>query len=135
VTATDAALFQSPFRAGIRLMNHQLIPLKKALELPRCNLFIADDVGLGKTIEAGLVLQELQLRQRVQFPGAGSVRGGQRLAAVFTLVDNCLALGIQPYVYLVDVIRKRESGWPLRLLSELTPHRWAAEQAAQQRAQ
>ncbi|MEY4551429.1 MAG: hypothetical protein RL685_7624, partial [Pseudomonadota bacterium] len=67
VTATDAALFQSPFRAGIRLMNHQLIPLKKALELPRCNLFIADDVGLGKTIEAGLVMQELQLRQRVQF--------------------------------------------------------------------
>lgn len=67
VTATDAGLFQSPFRAGIRLMNHQLIPLKKALELPRCNLFIADDVGLGKTIEAGLVMQELQLRQRVQF--------------------------------------------------------------------
>ncbi len=67
VTATDAALFQSPFRAGIRLMNHQLTPLKKALELPRCNLFIADDVGLGKTIEAGLVMQELQLRQRVQF--------------------------------------------------------------------
>jgi hypothetical protein len=48
-------------------MNHQLIPLKKALELPCCNLFIADDVGLGKTIEAGLVMQELQLRQRVQF--------------------------------------------------------------------
>jgi hypothetical protein len=67
VTATDAGLFQSPFRAGIRLMNHQLIPLKKALELPRCNLFIADDVGLGKTIEAGLVMEELQLRQRVQF--------------------------------------------------------------------
>jgi hypothetical protein len=67
VTATEAGLFQSPFRAGIRLMNHQLTPLKKALELPRCNLFIADDVGLGKTIEAGLVMQELQLRQRVQF--------------------------------------------------------------------
>jgi hypothetical protein len=33
--------------------------------MPRANLFIADDVGLGKTIEAGLVLQELLLRQRV----------------------------------------------------------------------
>jgi hypothetical protein len=67
VTATDAKLFQAPFRAGIQLLNHQLTPLKKALELPRANLFIADDVGLGKTIEAGLVLQELILRQRVDF--------------------------------------------------------------------
>jgi hypothetical protein len=65
VTATDARLFQAPFRAGIQLMDHQLTPLKKALTLPRANLFIADDVGLGKTIEAGLVLSELLLRQRV----------------------------------------------------------------------
>lgn len=67
VTATNAQLFQSPFRAGIKLMNHQLTPLLKALSLPRANLFIADDVGLGKTIEAGLVLQELRLRQRIDF--------------------------------------------------------------------
>jgi hypothetical protein len=66
VTATDARLFQAPFRAGIHLLDHQLSPLKKALELPRVNLFIADDVGLGKTIEAGLVMQELMLRQRVE---------------------------------------------------------------------
>lgn len=67
VTATDAKLFQAPFRAGIKLMNHQLTPLRKALSLPRANVFIADDVGLGKTIEAGLVAQELLLRQRVEF--------------------------------------------------------------------
>ncbi len=66
VTATDARLLQAPFRAGIRLFSHQLTPLKRALEMPRANLFIADDVGLGKTIEAGLVLQELLLRQRVE---------------------------------------------------------------------
>jgi hypothetical protein len=65
VTSTDGKLFQSPFRAGIKLMRHQLVPLMKALELPRANLFIADDVGLGKTIEAGLVMQELLLRQRI----------------------------------------------------------------------
>ncbi|MCC6875710.1 MAG: DEAD/DEAH box helicase, partial [Sandaracinaceae bacterium] len=67
VTATDGRLFQAPFRAGIQLMEHQLTPLRKALLLPRVNLFIADDVGLGKTIEAGLVLQELLLRQRVEY--------------------------------------------------------------------
>ncbi|MCB9789289.1 MAG: DEAD/DEAH box helicase [Deltaproteobacteria bacterium] len=66
ISATDNALFQAPFRAGIQLMNHQIPPLSKALALPRANLFIADDVGLGKTIEAGLVLQELILRQQVE---------------------------------------------------------------------
>jgi superfamily II DNA or RNA helicase len=66
VTSTDPRLFQSPFRAGIRIDAYQVEPLRKALLLPRVNLFIADDVGLGKTIEAGLIARELLLRKKVR---------------------------------------------------------------------
>lgn len=66
VTATDPKLFQAPFRAGIRIDAYQIEPLRKALLLPRVNLFIADDVGLGKTIEAGLIARELLLRKKVR---------------------------------------------------------------------
>jgi superfamily II DNA or RNA helicase len=66
VTATNPKLFQSPFRAGIKIDAYQIEPLRKALLLPRVNLFIADDVGLGKTIEAGLITRELLLRKKVR---------------------------------------------------------------------
>ena len=66
VTSTNPRLFQSPLRAGIEVMAYQMEPLRKALSLPRVNLFIADDVGLGKTIEAGLILRELLMRQKVR---------------------------------------------------------------------
>jgi hypothetical protein len=66
-TAGDRDLFQAPFRAGIQLNAYQLLPLRKALRLPRVNLLIADDVGLGKTVEAGLIVRELLLRRRIDF--------------------------------------------------------------------
>ncbi|AFY28441.1 DISARM system SNF2-like helicase DrmD [Cyanobium gracile] len=66
VTATDPELFQAPYRAGIDVKAYQLEPLRKALQMPRVGLFIADDVGLGKTIEAGLILREMLLRQRIR---------------------------------------------------------------------
>src|SRR6202140_2940640 len=66
-TAADRDLLQAPFRAGIRLKPYQLLPLRKALRLPRVNLLIADDVGLGKTVEAGLVARELLLRRRIDY--------------------------------------------------------------------
>ena len=66
VTATDAKLFQAPYRAGIEVKTYQLQPLRMALGMPRVNLFIADDVGLGKTIEAALIVRELTMRQKVR---------------------------------------------------------------------
>ncbi len=66
VTATDAKLFQAPYRAGIEVKAYQLEPLRLALGMPRVRMFIADDVGLGKTIEAGLILRELLMRQKLR---------------------------------------------------------------------
>ena len=65
LTASRLDLLQAPFRAGIGIEHYQLEPLRMALRMPRVNLFIADGVGLGKTIEAGLIARELILRRKV----------------------------------------------------------------------
>ena len=56
----------SPFHGGVRVEDYQLVPLLKALRMPRVSLLLADDVGLGKTVEAGLILTELLLRRRIR---------------------------------------------------------------------
>lgn len=66
VTSADAYTLQAPFRSGITIEDYQLDPVVRALRTPRVNQLIADDVGLGKTIEAGLVAQELSLRHRAR---------------------------------------------------------------------
>lgn len=96
-TSADRRLFQAPFRSGIRLEQYQLLPLAKALELPRVNLLIADDVGLGKTIEAGLIVRELMLRRRLSFvvvAAPASMQSqwqdelSQKFGLDFTIVDR-----------------------------------------------
>src|SRR6266540_2628416 len=66
VTSADANSYQAPFRSGANVEAYQLEPLRRALQSSRTNLLLADDVGLGKTIEAGLVIQELLLRHRAR---------------------------------------------------------------------
>jgi len=58
-----------PFRSAAQLAfeprTYQLVPLLMALRLQVPRLLIADDVGIGKTIEAGLILRELMDRGEV----------------------------------------------------------------------
>ncbi len=65
-SALERETMQSPFRAAIEIHEYQLEPVVRILTMPRANLLIADDVGLGKTIEAGLVIQELLARRRIR---------------------------------------------------------------------
>ena len=48
----------------LRVEPYQLVPLLRAFDLPRPRLLLADGVGLGKTIQAGLIAAELMARRR-----------------------------------------------------------------------
>ena len=65
-TNADRGFLQAPFRSGVSIEDFQLDPLVRAIDMARVNLLIADDVGLGKTIEAGLIIQEMLLRHRAR---------------------------------------------------------------------
>jgi SNF2 family DNA or RNA helicase len=64
-----------PFRLSVRPRPYQFVPLIMALKLDPVRMLIADDVGVGKTIEAGLIARELldrgdALRVCVMWPTA-----------------------------------------------------------------
>src|SRR3954466_8434564 len=65
-SSADVRTIQSPFRSGVDIEDYQLDPVVRAIQMPRVNLLIADDVGLGKTIEAGMVALELTIRRRTR---------------------------------------------------------------------
>lgn len=58
---TDANLHVG-HRAAMDLMPYQLDPAKLSLQRPRQRILIADTVGLGKTLEAGILMSELIAR-------------------------------------------------------------------------
>ena len=62
VLGPEDLLLAEPGR--VQIEPYQLVPLMRALELPRPRLLLADGVGLGKTIEAGLIVCELIARRR-----------------------------------------------------------------------
>ncbi len=62
----DRPPLASPLYGGIHPEAYQLVPVLRALEMPRVALMLADAVGLGKTIQAGMVMRELMLRRRIR---------------------------------------------------------------------
>lgn len=61
-----AGPFRSASRVAFEPRAYQLVPILMALRLPVVRLMIADDVGIGKTIEAALILRELFDRGEVE---------------------------------------------------------------------
>lgn len=61
-----AGPFRSLARIAVEPRPYQLVPLLMALKLDPVRLLIADDVGIGKTVEAALIARELLDRGEVQ---------------------------------------------------------------------
>lgn len=56
----------APLEGNVEPLPHQILVLGRAVSEPRVRFLLADEVGLGKTIEAGLVMRELKLRGLVR---------------------------------------------------------------------
>jgi superfamily II DNA or RNA helicase len=65
-SATDGHVLLAPMESKVIPLPHQLNVLSRAISGDRVRYLLADEVGLGKTIEAGLVLRELKLRGLVR---------------------------------------------------------------------
>lgn len=141
ISQADTSSLQAPFRSGIEIEDYQLDPLARAIQMPRVNLLIADDVGLGKTIETGLVVQEMLLRHRartvlVVCPSSIQIQWRDQMrdkfGLEFRIVDSELmkdlrrrrGLHVDPWTHFPRLITsidflKRER--PLRLFREMLP--------------
>lgn len=60
--ALEDNLLLAPIQSSVVPLPHQLYALNRAMSQHRIRYLLADEVGLGKTIEAGLILRELKLR-------------------------------------------------------------------------
>jgi ERCC4-related helicase len=138
----DTRQLQSPFRSGIEIESYQLDPVVRAIQMPRVNLLIADDVGLGKTIESGMVVLELMLRHRanrvlVACPSSLQIKWRdemlEKFGLDFVIVDSALikrlrrerGLYANPWTHFPRLITsmdylKRE--YPLRMFREAVAH-------------
>ena len=58
---------------------------------------------------------------------AGSKTGGERAAAIYTVVQTCKANGVDPQAYIADVTGKIASDWPAARWDELMPWNWAQQ--------
>ena len=132
----------SPSRSKIDFEPYQQVPALRALELPRPRLLIADDVGLGKTIEAGLILRELNARRRaarilIVCPASiteqWQTEPGTKFGFEFRIFDSegvaearrALEAGTNPWcveprvIASVDFVKRREGAF-----RELSASRW-----------
>ncbi|HHW1952241.1 TPA: DEAD/DEAH box helicase [Pseudomonas aeruginosa] len=65
-SASEGHVLLAPMESNVIPLPHQINALSRAISGDRVRYLMADEVGLGKTIEAGLVMRELKLRGLVR---------------------------------------------------------------------
>ncbi|EQB30012.1 IS66 family transposase [Sphingobium ummariense] len=56
----------------------------------------------------------------------GSKAGGERAAAIYSIIETCKLNGVEPQAYIADVVEKIASNWPASRWDELMPWNWTA---------
>ena len=51
--------------------------------------------------------------------------GGRRWADLASLIETCKLNGVNPQVYLTDLLTRLVNGWPQSRIDELMPWHWA----------
>ena len=127
--------------ARIDLMPHQLEPALAVIQVSEPRVLLADDVGLGKTIQAGLIISELETRglaERVLILTPAGLRGSGRakLSTRFginaTVVDfrdvrqrvANLPLGLNPWSTVRHVIASIDYAKRPEILKSVLMCRW-----------
>ncbi len=59
---------------------------------------------------------------------AGSKAGGDRAAAIYTVIETAKLNGLEPQAYIADVIAKIAADWPAARWDELMPWNWQPDQ-------
>jgi superfamily II DNA or RNA helicase len=124
-------------RGGVQPLPHQLAVLDRALSTDPLRLLLADEVGLGKTIEAGLVITELKVRGLVRRVLVVAPKGVQlqwiaemadRFDEEFVLVGTDgvpVDVGIDPWRAFDQVVCSLDAVKPIRSRAGWTPERVA----------
>jgi ERCC4-related helicase len=144
LSCVETGQFAAFYGGRISPEHYQFAPVARMLQLPRPSLLIADDVGLGKTIEAGICLLELIARGRgkrillVVPPGLIAQWQDEMLSKFglkFEAIENAAALeraqtrlseGVKPWVFLNRVITSIEYLKKREILSSALEPQWDA---------
>jgi transposase len=125
---------------------HQLVELKRRMEAIRLQLSAKSSLAVAITyalkrwialtryiddgrLEIDNLIAERAIRGiaigRRNWLFAGSKAGGERAAAIYSIIETCKLNGVEPRAYITDVMQKIASDWPNSRIDELMPWNWS----------